>query len=92
MLITISDALFSAYLAFVKKINGNFLDPILAPFNNNNTERIRTLEETLIEHIQAEEQIETIENIDNPIEPSFNIYDDDDDEDDDDKDSADGNF
>ena len=82
----------SAYLAFVKKINGNFLDPILAPFNNNNTERIRTLEETLIEHIQAEEQIETIENIDNPIEPSFNIYDDDDDEDDDDKDSADGNF
>ena len=70
------------------------MDPILAPFNNNNTQRMPTFEETLIEQIQAEEQIETIENIDNSIEPGFNIYDDDDDddEDDDDKDSADGSL
>ena len=55
---------FSAYLAFVKKINGNFLDPILQPFNNNNTEVMPTLEESLIEIPPLEpEEIETIETV-----------------------------
>ena len=52
-------------MAFVKKINGNFLDPILQPFNNNNnTEVMATLEESLLEIPPLEpEEIETIETV-----------------------------
>ena len=71
--------LFSAYLAFVKKINGNFCDPILAPFNNNNTELMPSIEETLIEQIEPETEIQQIVELQNTHQSSgFSIYDDED--------------
>lgn len=67
----------SAYLAFVKKINGNFCDPILAPFNNNNTELVPSIEQTLIEQIESEQEIQQIVELPSTQQSSgFSIYDD----------------